>query len=188
MGVPPLHRGDYDRWAIGGLPDWSYAHVLPYFRRQESWEGGADPWRGGDGPLTTQFSRYEDPLVDAFIASGAAAGYPITQDYNGARQEGFGRSQSTIRRGRRCSAADAYLRPALPRGRIDVVIGARVNRVRFKGQRAVGVEYTLRGETRIAQAEREIILAAGVIGSPHLLMLSGIGPPAALARHDIPVR
>jgi 4-pyridoxate dehydrogenase len=182
------HRADYDRWAIGGLPDWSYAHVLPYFRRQESWEGGADAWRGGDGPLTTQFSRYEDPLVDAFIASGEAAGHPVTEDYNGARQEGFGRWQSTIRRGRRCSAADAYLRPALPRGRTDIVTGARASRVLFEGQRAVGVEYSQDGEKRTAHAERETILAAGVIGSPHLLMLSGIGDPAVLTRHDIPVR
>ena len=99
------HRGDYDRWAEAGLPHWSYAHVLPYFRRQESWEGGAGPYRGADGPLTTRWSRYRGPAVEAFVAAGATAGLPATDDYNGARQEGFGRWQATIREGRRCSAA-----------------------------------------------------------------------------------
>jgi choline dehydrogenase/4-pyridoxate dehydrogenase len=112
------HRDDYDRWAEAGLPDWSYAHVLPYFRRQEAWEGGADPYRGADGPLTTRWSRYPDPLSDAFVAAGVAAGFPATDDYNGAQQEGFGRWQSTIREGRRCSAAVAYLRPALAQLRL----------------------------------------------------------------------
>ncbi|QOZ06760.1 GMC family oxidoreductase [Bradyrhizobium sp. CCBAU 51765] len=182
------HRSDYDRWASAGLPDWSYAHVLPYFRRQESWEGGADAWRGGDGPLTTCFSRYQDPLVDAFMVAGEAAGHPTTPDYNGAQQEGFGRWQSTIRRGRRCSAAVAYLRPARRRGRIDIVTGARASSIIFQGRRAVGVEYLHGGRTQTAHADREIILAAGVIGSPHLLMLSGIGDPDVLQRHDVPVR
>jgi choline dehydrogenase/4-pyridoxate dehydrogenase len=188
MGYVRGHRTDYDRWAAGGLPTWSYGHVLPYFRRQESWEGGADTWRGDQGPLATQFGRFQDPLADAFIASGEAAGHPVTDDYNGARQEGFGRWQSTIRRGRRCSAADAYLRPALPRGRIDVITGVQASRVLFDGQRAIGVEYYRNGERLTAYAERETILAAGVIGSPHLLMLSGIGDADVLARHDIPVR
>ena len=182
------HRADYDRWAAGGLPDWSYAHVLPYFRRQECWEGGANAWRGSDGPLTTRFSRYQDPLIDAFMLSGEAIGHPITEDYNGARQEGFGRWQCTIRGGRRCSAAEAYLRPAVPRRRIDVVTGALVSRVLFEGPRAVGVEYLRHGEKQSARAERETILAAGVIGSPHLLMLSGVGDPETLSRHGIAVR
>jgi choline dehydrogenase/4-pyridoxate dehydrogenase len=188
MGYVRGHRADYDRWAAGGLPDWSYAHVLPYFRRQESWEGGADAWRGGDGPLTTRFSRYEDPLVEAVLASGEAAGHPFTEDYNGARQEGFGRWQCTIRGGRRCSAADAYLRPALRRRRIDIVTGALASEVLFDHQRAVGIAYWQNGKKYIARAERETILAAGVIGSPHLLMLSGIGDPQVLSRYDIPVR
>ena len=102
-----------------GLDAWSYAHVLPYFRRQESWEGGAGAYRGGDGPLTTRCSRYRDPLVEAFLAAGAAAGHPATEDYNGAQQEGFGRTQQTIRDGRRCSAAVAYLRPALARPNLE---------------------------------------------------------------------
>jgi len=182
------HRADYDRWAVLGLPSWSYAHVLPYFRRQESWEGGANPWRGGDGPLTTQFSRYEDPLVEAFLAAGGEAGHPGTDDYNGAQQEGFGRWQSTIRDGRRCSAADAYLRPAIRRGRIDIVTGALANAILFEGSRAVGVSYARRGRQESARAEREVILSAGVIGSPHLLMLSGIGDPDMLGRYGIATR
>jgi len=179
------HRADYDRWAASGLPAWSYAHVLPYFRRQENWEGGADAWRGGDGPLRTQFSRYEDPLVEAFLAAGGEAGHPWTNDYNGAQQEGFGRWQSTIRGGRRCSAADAYLRPAMRRGRIDIVTGALAQGILFEGSRAVGVSYTRRGRTASARAAREVILSAGVVGSPHLLMLSGIGDPDMLGRHGL---
>jgi 4-pyridoxate dehydrogenase len=182
------HRGDYDRWAKGGLSHWSYAHLLPYFRRQESWEGGADAYRGGDGPLTTQFSRYRDPLVDAFLAAGIAAGHETTADYNGAQQEGFGRSQMTIRRGRRCSAAVAYLRPALSRPNLTVATRALATRIVFEGRRAVGIEYLRHGERHIARAEREVILAGGAINSPQLLMLSGIGEPSALRSLGIEVR
>jgi choline dehydrogenase/4-pyridoxate dehydrogenase len=183
------HRADYDRWVSAyGLPDWSFENVLPYFRRQETWEGGEDAYRGGAGPLTTRFSRYADPMVDAFIDAGRAAGHPTTPDYNGAQQEGFGRWQSTIHNGRRCSAADAYLRPSLSRGRIKVITGTLATRVIFEKSRAVGVEYTKGAERSIARAEREVILSAGVIGSPHLLMLSGIGDPEALSALGIPVR
>ena len=115
MAYVSRHRADYDRWAEAGLPHWSYAHVLHYFRRQEAWEGGTGPYRGGDGPLTTRWSRYPDPLSDAFTAAGLAAGHAATDDYNGAQQEGFGRWQAAIRDGKRCSAAVAYLRPALAR-------------------------------------------------------------------------
>src|ERR1700761_4618084 len=118
------HRGDYDRWAASGLAEWSYAHVLPYFRRQESWEGGASYYRGGDGPLATQTTRFSDPLVDAFAAAGRAAGYKSTPDYNGAQQEGFSPWQMTVRDGRRWSAADAYLRPALARKNLTVLVHA----------------------------------------------------------------
>jgi 4-pyridoxate dehydrogenase len=182
------HRGDYDRWAAAGLPTWSYADVLPYFRRQEAWEGGAGAYRGGAGPLSTRFSRYRDPLVEAFLAAGTAAGHPTTQDYNGATQEGFGRSQMTIREGRRCSAAAAYLRPALGRRNLTVETHAVATRILFEGRRAVGVEYVRYGERHVARAEREVILAGGVINSPQLLMLSGIGEPAELRRHGISVR
>ena len=181
------HRGDYDRWSAQGLTAWSYAHVLPYFRRQESWEGGASAYRGDDGPLTTRATRYRDPLVDAYLAAAEDAGHPMTEDYNGAQQEGFGRSQQTIRDGRRCSAAVAYLRPALPRPNLEVVVNALAERVLIEGHRAVGVEYETGGERRVARAEREVILAGGVINSPQLLMLSGIGDPQVLRTRGIPV-
>jgi 4-pyridoxate dehydrogenase len=181
------HRGDYDRWAATGLPHWSYAHVLPYFRRQERWEEGASAYRGGAGPLTTVWSRYADPLVEAYAAAGEAAGYPVTEDYNGAEQEGFGRWQATIREGRRCSAAVAYLRPALPRPGLTVAVGALATRVVLKSGRAVAVEYEQNGERTLARAEREVILAGGVINSPQLLMLSGIGDPAMLRAQGIAV-
>jgi len=181
------NRGDYERWAGMGLPHWSYAHVLPYFRRQESWEGGSGPYRGGDGPLTTVWSRYRDPLVEAYAAAGEAAGFATTDDYNGAEQEGFGRWQATIRDGRRCSAAVAYLRPAAARSGLTVATGALASRIVLDGDRAVGVEYLHNGEPVVATAEREVILAGGVINSPQLLMLSGIGDPAMLRAHDIAV-
>ncbi|HEX5320559.1 MAG TPA: choline dehydrogenase [Stellaceae bacterium] len=179
------HRGDYDRWAESGLPQWSYAHVLPYFRRQEAWEGGADAYRGADGPLTTRRSKYPDPLSEAYREAGLAAGYPATDDYNGERQEGFGRWQSTIRDGRRCSAAVAYLRPALSRPGLTVETGALATRVFLEHGRAVGVAYLRGGQAMVAHAEREVILAGGVINSPQLLMLSGIGDPDELRAHGI---
>jgi choline dehydrogenase/4-pyridoxate dehydrogenase len=182
------HRGDYERWAEAGLTTWSYAHVLPYFRRQESWEGGAGTYRGGDGPLTTRVSRYSDPLVEAYRAAGEGAGHPVTEDYNGVKQEGFGRSQQTIRNGRRCSTAVAYLRPALARPDLAVEVGALATRIIFEGKRAVGVEYLKGGERVSARAEREVILAGGVINSPQLLMLSGIGEPEALGKQGITVK
>jgi 4-pyridoxate dehydrogenase len=180
------HRGDYDRWAAAGLTQWSYAHVLPYFRRQESWEGGADQYRGGDGPLTTRRTRFSDPIVEAFAAAGAAAGYGWTDDFNGGQQEGFTPRQVTIRNGRRCSAAIAYLRPALSRPNLRVEVGALVNRVLVESHRAVGVEYaSAGGDTVQVYAAREVILAGGAINSPQLLMLSGIGDPAELRTHGI---
>ena len=182
------HRIDYDRWAASGLRGWSYAHVLPYFRRQESWEGGASEYRGGDGPLATRTSRYADPLIDAYMAAGAAAGHPLTPDYNAAQQEGFARLQSTIRNGRRWSGADAFLRPAVARGNVSVAVNALATRVVFEGARAVGVEYVVDGDRRTARAAREVILAGGVINSPQLLMLSGIGDPEELHRHGIDVK
>jgi len=181
------HRGDYERWAAAGLTAWSYAHVLPYFRRQESWEGGASTYRGGDGPLTTRATRYRDPLVDAYLAAAEEAGHPMTEDYNGAQQEGFGRSQQTIRNGRRCSAAVAYLRPALARPNLEVAVNALAERVLIEGHRAVGVEYLSGGERCTARAEREVIVAGGVINSPQILMLSGIGDPEALRAYEIAV-
>src|ERR1700728_2591212 len=182
------NQGDYERWASYGLPGWSYAHVLPYFRRQESWKGGASFYRGGDGPLATRMSAFSDPLADAYAASGRAAGYKATPDYNGAQQEGFGVWQMTAKDGRRCSAADAYLRPALARDNLTVEIDAHATRLIFNGNRAAGVGYIRHGETLTAYAGREVILCGGVINSPQLLMLSGIGDPQELAAHDIPLK
>jgi 4-pyridoxate dehydrogenase len=179
------HRGDYDRWASTGLPSWSFAHVLPYFKRQETWEGGANEFRGGSGPLSTRNSRYADPLVEAYLEAGKQAGHPATDDYNGAQQEGFGIAQLTVRNGRRCSAAVAYLRPALGREGLHVKTGALVSRLLFDGKRVVGLVYEQGGETCSVHAEREVILAAGAINSPQVLMLSGIGDPEELARHAI---
>ena len=181
------HRGDYGRWAEAGLLHWSYAHVLPYFRRQESWEGGAGPYRGSSGPLTTRWSRFPDPLSGAFATAGIEAGHPVTEDYNGAQQEGFGRGQATIRDGRRCSAATAYLSPALPHATLKVETGALVTRLLLDGGRTIGIEYLKRGECIRARAVREVILAAGVFNSPQLLMLSGIGDPETLRAHGIVV-
>ncbi len=181
------HAGDYDRWAASGLSGWSYAHVLPYFRRQESWKGGPSFYRGGNGPLATQTASFSDPLVDAFAAAGSAAGYKTTPDYNGAQQEGFCTWQMTVKDGRRCSAADAYLRPALQRRNLTVEIDALATKIIFDGRRAAGVEYIQRGVPVTAHAAREVILCGGVINSPQLLMLSGVGDPDELAAHGIAV-
>jgi 4-pyridoxate dehydrogenase len=182
------HRRDYDRWAASGLPEWSFQKVLPYFKRQETWERGADNYRGGSGPLTTQYSRFRDPLVDSWFAAGSAAGFPTTEDYNGAQQEGFAVVQSTVRNGRRCSAAVAYLKPALKRPNLTVRVGALATRVLFDGTKAVGVEYLSDGAVNSVHAEREVLLCGGVINSPQLLMLSGVGEPEQLRAHGIRVQ
>ena len=179
---------DYDRWAAGGLPGWSYAQALPYFRKGESWQGPPSPYRGTAGPVTTQFCRYQDPLLGAYAEAGQTAGYAWTDDYNAASQEGFGRLQMTIRNGRRCSAATAYLRPALRRPNLTVVSGAHATRLLFQGRRAVGVDYVRDGVTHEARAGREVLLSGGVINTPQLLMLSGVGPADALASCGIPVK
>ena len=180
---------DYDHWADElGLPDWSYDRVLPYFKRSESWEAGETPLRGGDGPLTVETLRFEDPLIDAFLAATDLAGHGRTDDYNGTQAEGFGPMQATLRRGLRCSAADAYLRPALARGNVTLRTGALATQVLFEGTRASGLAYRHGGQIRHVRAEQGVLLCGGVINSPQLLMLSGVGDPAELARHDIPVR
>lgn len=182
------HRADYDRWAEHGLEGWSYAHVLPYFRRQETWTRGADDYRGGDGPLGVCSPNFPDPLLDAFLAAGDSAGHARTADYNGRQQEGFSRGQSTIRNGRRCSAAVAYLRPALGRPNLRIETQAVALQILFEGQRAVGIRYRQDGVTVDLRAEREVILSGGSINSPQLLMLSGVGDPAQLNGHGIAVK
>src|SRR5580704_9192005 len=130
--------GDFDRWAQKGATGWSYADVLPYFKRCETFAGGADAWRGDAGPLGTEFARTTDPLYPAWMEAAKAAGVPTTQDYNGASQEGFGRSQYTIRNGRRASAASAFLKPAMERRNLNVVTNALVTRVMLRGTTATG--------------------------------------------------
>lgn len=181
------NRADYDRWAQT-LPQWSYGHVLPYFRKSESWERGGDAYRGGDGPLATRGSRYQDPLVDTYLETAQAAGYPLNDDYNGAEQDGFALMQMTIRNGRRESAATAYLHPALSRTNLTVTVKAHVTRIVLEGSRAVGVEYLKDGEKQSVAASREVILCGGTINSPQLLMLSGIGDAETLRGLDIPVK
>jgi 4-pyridoxate dehydrogenase len=183
------NRGDYDRWAQKGARGWSYADVLPYFRRAETWEGGENTYRGGSGPLGTQFAKTPDPLFDAWIDAGKALGLPTTKDYNGETQEGIGRGQYTIRDGRRSSSARAYLRPARNRANLTVATGAHATQVLMQGTRATGVEYVLdSGDTVRAEADCDVILASGTFNSPQLLMLSGIGPAAHLSEMGIKTR
>ncbi|TVR49529.1 MAG: choline dehydrogenase [Rhodobacteraceae bacterium] len=180
------HAHDYDHWADQGADGWRFADVLPYFQRMENWHGPApSDWRGRDGPLHVTRGAQDNPLFRAFVAAGAQAGYPVTADYNGAAQEGFGVMEATIWRGQRWSAARAYLRPAQATGRVRVVRG-EVARVRFDAEnRATGV--ALLGG-RALRARAEVILAASSINTPKLLMLSGIGPGAHLAEHGIDLR
>ncbi len=169
------HARDYDRWAQAGLRGWDYAHVLPYFKRAETRDRGADAYRGGEGPLHVATGAGRNPLYQAFIEAGRQAGYPVTADMNGYQQEGFGAMDMTTYRGRRWSAAKAYLRPALGRPNLRLRTRALATRIRFEGRRAGGVDYALDGRIRHARATREVILAGGAINSPQLLMLSGIG-------------
>ena len=170
------NAGDYDRWGQKGARGWSYADVLPYFRRCESWENGTDTYRGAEGSLGTEFARTEDPLYEAWLEAAKACGYPITSDYNGKQQEGFGRGQFTIRNGRRSSTANAFLKPARGRANLTVATNAHSTRVLLEGTRAKGIEYVQDGSTQRATASREVIVAAGTFNTPQLLMLSGIGP------------
>jgi len=170
------HPGDYDRWAQKGARGWSYTDVLPYFKRCERWQGGENVWRGGSGPVGVEWARTRDPLYAAWIEAARAAGFPVTDDYNGERPEGFGSSQYSIRDGRRSSAATAYLKPARARGNLAVATGAHAARVLLQATRAVGIEYVEKGQLVRAEATREVILCGGAFNTPQLLMLSGIGP------------
>lgn len=181
------HAHDYDHWAETGAQGWGYADVLPYFKRMEHWHdgghGGDPDWRGKDGPLHVTRGPRKNPLYHAFVEAGRQAGYPVTDDYNGQQQEGFGPFEQTVWKGRRWSAANAYLRPALSRPNCDLVRGL-VERVVIEEGRATGV--ALAGG-QVIRARREVILAASSINSPKILMLSGIGPGAHLAEHGIAV-
>ncbi|MDE3078942.1 MAG: choline dehydrogenase [Paracoccaceae bacterium] len=181
------HARDYDHWAEQGAAGWGYADVLPYFKRMESSHGGTDPaWRGTDGPLHITRGPRRNPLFHAFVEAGRQAGYPVTPDYNGQQQEGFGPMEATIWRGRRWSAANAYLRPALKGGNCTLT-RAFARRVVIENGRAVGVEVSRGGRIEVIRARAEVILAASSINTPKLLMLSGVGPAAHLAEHGIEV-
>ena len=184
------HPRDFDAWAEAGADGWSFADVLPYFRRMESWHGGAPEaasgWRGDDGPLHVTRGPRDNPLHAAFVEAGRQAGYGSTDDYNGVQQEGFGPMEQTVWHGRRWSAANAYLHPALRRPNCDLV-RAFARRVVIEDGRATGVEISRGDRVEVVRARREVILAASSINSPKLLMLSGIGPGAHLAEHGIAV-
>jgi choline dehydrogenase len=181
------HARDFDTWAEMGADGWAYADVLPYFKRMEQSHGGSGPeFRGTDGPLHITRGPRENPLFNAFIEAGRQAGYPVTTDYNGQQQEGFGPMEATIWKGRRWSAANAYLRPAMAGGNVQIVRGL-ARRVVMEGTRAVGVEVEVRDQVQVIRAGHEVVLAASSLNTPKLLMLSGIGPGQHLQDHGLSV-
>ncbi|TIO06415.1 choline dehydrogenase [Mesorhizobium sp.] len=180
------HARDFDHWAEQGAAGWGFADVLPYFKRMEDSNGGENSWRGHGGPLTVQRGSRTNPLYGAFVEAGRQAGFELTDDYNGAKQEGFGPMEQTIRGGRRWSAASAYLRPALRRKNVSLVKGF-ARRVIIENQRATGVEIEARKRIQVVKARREVIIAASSINSPKILMLSGIGPAEHLREYGIPI-
>lgn len=176
---------DYDGWAQAGNEGWSFADILPYFRRAETFEHGQDGWHGGTGPLRVGRPQVKHPLARAFVAAGCAAGHAYNDDSNGARREGFGPVDVTASRGTRSSTAAAYLYPVRHRKNLTILTGAQTTRLLFKGNRAIGVAYRRKGREHQLFAAREVVLSAGAINSPQLLMLSGIGPAAHLLEHGI---
>lgn len=181
------HALDYDGWEAAGATGWSYADCLPYFKKSQTHEYGEDDYRGGSGPTLVSRGKGENPLHQCFLEAGQQAGYPFTDDMNGYQQEGFGWMDRTIWQGRRSNASNSYLRPALYRSNLDIESKANVRKVIIDGKRAKGIEYKQGGIIREALAAKEVILSGGAINSPHLLMLSGIGPADHLKEHDIPV-
>ena len=184
------HACDYDNWAESGAHGWAYADVLPYFKRMEHWHdgghGGNPEWRGKDGPLHVTRGPRKNPLTRAFVDAGEQAGYPVTGDYNGEQQEGFGPFDATIYKGIRWSAATAYLRPALKRPNCNIT-RAFARRIVIEDGRATGVEVSRGNKIEVIKANKEVIVAASSLNSPKLLMLSGIGPAAHLKEHGIDV-
>lgn len=182
------HPRDYDTWRQMGCDGWGYADVLPYFKRLESYEGGADAYRGGDGPLHVRRPSVTNPIVAAFLKAGEQAGYPVSDDVSGYLQEGFGLLDSTVKDGERWSSARAFLNPAKARANLKIETGVLARRVLFDGTRAIGVEYSdASGTIQTALAAREVILSSGAVGTPHLLMHSGIGKAADLKAFGIGV-
>ncbi|PIE06763.1 MAG: choline dehydrogenase [Rhodobacterales bacterium] len=179
------HARDFDHWAAQGATGWAYADVLPYYLRLENWHGPApSDWRGNSGPLHVRRASQWNPLMHAFVEAGREAGYPVTDDYNGHQQEGFGAFDMSVHRGRRWSTANAYLRPALKTGRVTLLRGL-AKKVAIEQGRATGVEVTTKRGAETIRAKREVILSASSINTPKLLMLSGVGPAAHLAEHGI---
>jgi choline dehydrogenase len=178
---------DYDGWAEDGLPDWDFAHVLPYFRKTESFSDGANEWRGGQGPVHISRCRAEHKLFDAFVQSGEQAGFPLTPDHNGYKQEGMHIAQAFIHQGQRWSSARAYLYPALSRPNLQVMKNTLVQRVIIENGTAVGIELSSESGLQRITCEREVILCAGAFNSPKLLMLSGIGDADELRSHGLNV-
>ncbi|MDW3204636.1 MAG: choline dehydrogenase [Alphaproteobacteria bacterium] len=175
------HPRDYDTWRQMGCDGWGYADVLPYFKRLESYEGGADDYRGGDGPLHVHRPTVTNPIVAAFLKAGEQAGYPVSDDVSGYLQEGFGLLDSTVKDGERWSSARAFLNPARSRANLKIETGVLARRVLFDGRRATGVEYAdAAGVIHKVSTAREVILSSGAVGTPHLLMHSGIGKASAL--------
>ena len=182
------HAKDFDTWEDMGASGWGYRHVLPYFQRMENAKAGDESWRGRSGPLHVQRGPKHNPLFNAFIEAGRQAGYETTADYNGEKQEGFGDMEMTVYKGQRWSAANAYLKPALKRGNVELITGALVRRVIIENGRATGVEYQRgSGAPQVAHARREVIISASSINSPKLLMHSGIGPAQHLKDNGIEV-
>jgi len=179
------HARDYDQWRQMGLGGWGYADVLPYFKRSESLQGGGDDWHGGDGPLHVSKASSPNPIYRAAIDAGAEAGHPVTQDFNGYQQEGWGPYQLTIHKGERWSAARAYLYPALNRPNLTCITGARTTKILVEGGKAVGVEIVTGKGRETVYADAEVILSAGAVQSPQILKLSGIGPGEELSKHGI---
>lgn len=180
-------RADYDRWAAAGATGWSYEEVLPYFKKAEDNARGEDEFHGVGGPLAVADLRYRNPLSQAFVKAAAEMQFPINDDFNGASQEGVGFFQVTQRNGRRCSAADAYLRPARMRANLSVFTGALAQKILFSNKRAHSVVFQHRKQIKTVTARREIILTGGAFQSPQLLMLSGVGPAAQLKTHGIEI-
>ena len=180
------HAEDFNRWDEMGATGWAYADVLPYFKRMEHSHGGEDGWRGTDGPLHVRRGEVKNPLYHAFIEAGRQAGFPVTDDYNGRQQEGFGLMEQTSWAGRRWSAANAYLKPALKRPNCRL-IRCYARRVVFEGLKAIGVEVEIDGRIEVVRANREVIVAASAFNSPKILMLSGVGPAAHLKDMGIEV-
>lgn len=183
------HAEDFEQWRESGAEGWGYADCLPYFKKSETWEDGEDEYRGGDGEVKTCNGNHMklNPLYEAFIQAGQQAGYPVTADYNGKQQEGFGPMHMTVDKGVRASTAHAHLRPNEGRNNLTIQTNVHARKVLLTGKKAVGVEFEQEGKIITASANKEVILSAGSIGSPQLLQLSGIGPKAVLQAAKVPV-